>query len=165
MLTGSLSRGREYQGLSGGRRNGKKTMTLISVYTREQAIEDGVLIRFEDYVWAAGGVFGPQGIRDDIEMVRGNEDAKFKLGELVITPGAANVLHVVDALNCLLRHQFGDWGEVCAEDRETNERALKDGSRLVSVYEVEGKNGKGVRFYIITEWNREATTILLPEDY
>jgi len=140
-------------------------MNVISVYTKEQAIEDGVLIPFEDYVWAEGGVFGLQGVSDAIEMVSANDDAKFKLGELVITPGAANVVHVVVALNCLLRHQFGDWGEIGEEDRNTNERALKDGSRLFSVYEEEGKNGKGIRFYVITEWNREATTILLPEDY
>ena len=50
-------------------------------------------------------------------------------------------------------------------DRETNERALKDGSRLFSVYEMEGENKSKTRFYVITEWNREATTILLPEDY
>jgi hypothetical protein len=140
-------------------------MNVISVYTREQAIEDGVLIRLKDYVWAEGGVFGLRGVSDDIEMVSDNDDAKFKLGELLITPGAANVVHLVIALDRLLHHQFGHWGEISEEDRKANERALKDGSRLFSVYEEEGKNGENIRFYIITEWNREATTILLPEDY
>lgn len=42
-----------------------------------------------------------------------------------------------------------------------NERALRQGGRLFSRY----KERKAVKFYIITEADRSATTVLLPEDY
>ena len=34
----------------------------------------------------------------------------------------------------LNRHVNGDWGEVYQEDRQANEQALIDGSRLLSAY-------------------------------
>lgn len=61
----------------------------------------------------------------------------------------------------LPRHYAGDWGEVCPEDRAANERALIENTRLVSVYRTQA----GVKFWIMTEWDRSLTTILLPEDY
>ena len=59
------------------------------------------------------------------------------------------------------RHQGGDWGDVCEDDAEANELALKDNSRLLSVYHT----ARMVKLYVITEWDRSATTILLPEEY
>ena len=47
------------------------------------------------------------------------------------------------------------------QDIEANERALQDGGRLFSRYQ----DSKAVKFYIITEADRSATTVLLPEDY
>lgn len=38
---------------------------------------------------------------------------------------------------------------------------LKDGSRIFSAY----TTAKGVKLYVITEADRSATTILLPEEY
>jgi len=52
-------------------------------------------------------------------------------------------------------------GELDTHDLVQNERALKVEGRLVSIYTA----ANGIRFYIITEANRSATTILLPEDY
>lgn len=63
--------------------------------------------------------------------------------------------------NFLARHQSGDWGELDEEDIQANETALEDGLRLMSVY----KTDAGVRTYVITEWDRSYTTLLLPEDY
>ena len=62
---------------------------------------------------------------------------------------------------CLDRHQRGNWGDVCEEDREANEQALKDGDRLLSVFH----GPLGTKFYIITEWDRSYTTVLLPSEY
>ncbi|HRJ27381.1 MAG TPA: hypothetical protein PLO61_07725 [Fimbriimonadaceae bacterium] len=59
------------------------------------------------------------------------------------------------------RHASGDWGEVCDEDRASNEEALVEGLRLMSVY----TSTSGLTFWIITEWDRSITTVLLPEDY
>ncbi|HZQ47953.1 MAG TPA: hypothetical protein VFC07_13125 [Verrucomicrobiae bacterium] len=87
--------------------------------------------------------------------------AKFRIGRIVSTPQALKVLSHEDILAGITRHQAGDWGEVSQADREANDRALIHGTRLLSVY----RSGKGVKFRIVTEGDRSATTVLLPEDY
>lgn len=87
--------------------------------------------------------------------------ARFPLGNTVITPGALEALSMTAVLAALARHENGDWGEVCDEDRKANDRALIEGSRLLSVY----RNGHGLKFWIITEADRSATTVLLPDEY
>ena len=86
---------------------------------------------------------------------------KFALGEVVATAHAMATLPSIDMQLALQRHVTGDWGKVGKEDREANEQALLNGTRLLSVYE----SSKGVKFWIITEADRSATTVLLPEDY
>ena len=87
----------------------------------------------------------------------------FSLGQVVSTPGALEAIEKAgDSLNTFLRkHHIGDWGNVCDEDKELNDAALKDGSRLLSAYET----SKGVKIWIITEADRSVTTALLPEEY
>ncbi len=89
------------------------------------------------------------------------EGNKFPLGRTVITQAALATLAHEDVLAALGRHAAGDWGELDEEDRQANERALIEGTRLVSVY----RSGADERFYVITEWDRSSTTVLLPEDY
>ena len=86
---------------------------------------------------------------------------KFSLGQCVITANAKNHVHPEDIPLCLARHVQGDWGEVCESDRQENDLSLEQGFRLLSVYTDRG----GVKFWIITEADRSATTVLLPEDY
>lgn len=86
---------------------------------------------------------------------------KFELGRIVITARANTRLMPVDVMAAIRRHHSGDWGDVCDHDRRENERALIAGRRLFSVY----RSSTGIKFYIITEHNRSATTVLLPEDY
>lgn len=88
-------------------------------------------------------------------------DLKFPLGRIVSTPGALESIDCLDMMNALDRHHRGDWGDCCDEDWETNDQALVEGSRLLSVYLSE----KGDTFWIITEADRSATTILLPSEY
>ena len=90
-----------------------------------------------------------------------NRQQKVTLGQVVATAAAIAVLDDASIRAALRRHSAGDWGELDAHDLAANEAALRDGDRLVSVY----KNVNGTRFYIITEWDRSLTTILLPEDY
>ncbi len=59
------------------------------------------------------------------------------------------------------RHSQGDWGNLCDEDRQANNRALVEETRLLSAY----KSKAGKKFWIITEADRSSTTVLLPEDY
>lgn len=88
-------------------------------------------------------------------------DAKFPLGRLVATSNAASQLSPDDVAVGIARHASGDWGEVCEEDQASNEEALVEGLRLMSVY----TSSSGITFWIITEWDRSITTVLLPEDY
>jgi len=85
----------------------------------------------------------------------------FHLGQTVITRNAMHQLNPEDVLSCLGRHARCDWGECGPHDAEENELSLEEGFRLLSVYH----DRNGVKFWIITEADRSATTVLLPEDY
>ena len=88
---------------------------------------------------------------------------RFHLGQTVATPGALEALCQAgqSPTEFLSRHVVGDWGDVGEEDKQANEIALLDGSRLLSAY----RTVLGERIWIITEADRSATTILLPEEY
>jgi hypothetical protein len=86
---------------------------------------------------------------------------KFPLGQTVITANAKDVLPELDVALALQRHHSGDWGDVDNHDGQLNQDGLFSGGRLVSVY----TSVRGQKFYVITEGDRSATTVLLPEDY
>lgn len=85
----------------------------------------------------------------------------FPLGRVVIPANAQEALDRPSVLRALGRHENGDWGSLDREDRETNELALNRGERLLSAYE----DASGTAFWIITEWDRSVTTVLLRQDY
>jgi len=85
----------------------------------------------------------------------------FPTEKLVATPAVLDAVPRPELLAAFQRHMRGDWGEVCATDRRANDQAVRNSERLLSVYRSEA----GVKFWIITEANRSATTILLPKDY
>lgn len=86
---------------------------------------------------------------------------RFHPGQLMITRNAKDVLPHVEVNAAINRHLQGDWGDVCQSDWQLNEDALKQGDRLLSVYHTQD----GEKFWIITESDRSATTVLLPSDY
>ncbi len=86
----------------------------------------------------------------------------FPLGQLLATPGVLEAATGDDLLVYLGRHARGDWGVVCDSDKRLNDQALKDGTRLFSAYVL--RDGS-TRIWIITEADRSATTILLPDEY
>ena len=81
--------------------------------------------------------------------------------EIYSTKIAVEKLNQDDVRECLKRHFNGDWGEMDKEDWQANEDALTDGMRIISIYKDRNDN----KFYVITEADRSATTILLPEEY
>jgi hypothetical protein len=89
------------------------------------------------------------------------ETQLFPMGQLVTTRNALDVLHPADVKSCLARHASGDWGDLCENDWKENEVALVQNLRLFSVYRDRSK----FKFYVITEYDRSVTTVLLPEDY
>ncbi len=66
-------------------------------------------------------------------------------------------------LNSLKRHFNHDWSECGEEDAETNNQALKDGSRIMSVYNFADTE----KIWIITEAKpyQDRTTVLFPDEY
>jgi hypothetical protein len=88
-------------------------------------------------------------------------DAGIAQLSVFLTRGVVERINKEDYCHALRRHIVGDWGEVSLEDWKSNDEALRDGSRLLSVYFDRHSN----KFWIITEADRSATTILLPEEY
>ena len=86
--------------------------------------------------------------------------ARFRLGKIVATANALQQLTPEDILAGIQRHQAGDWGELGSADSQANERSLRQGLRLSSLY----RAGNGQKFWLITEANRSVTSVLLPED-
>jgi len=87
----------------------------------------------------------------------------FSTGQIVGTPGALEAMEnaQVDPVELLERHLYGDWGDLCPEDSELNDSAVQSGGRIMSSYMLP----TDVKIWIITEWDRSATTLLLPSEY
>ena len=85
----------------------------------------------------------------------------FSPGHLLATPGVLREAGSAEIMYALARHFACDWGDVCEQDKRMNDAALKSGDRLVSAYHTEDEQ----KFWIITEADRSATTVLLPDEY
>ncbi len=98
-------------------------------------------------------------------MTADNARALFPLGDTHSTPGACELLAAanVSPATLLARHLTGDWGTVPPEDARENALSLRAGFRLVSSYPV--GDDPAARVWIITEADRSATLLLLPEEY
>lgn len=91
---------------------------------------------------------------------------KFSLGKVVQTRGIANECEqnesfykeINNAINLFINC---DWGELCKEDKEMNDSAIKNNDdRIVARYKTSIED-----IYIITEYDRSATTILFVSEY
>jgi hypothetical protein len=89
------------------------------------------------------------------------DDDLFPLGWICITDQALAEIDNDDIRRAMERHAKGDWGEVEDVDIHENNFAIDKYLRIFSVY----KDKKGKRFWIITEADRSATTVLLPSEY
>ncbi|KAG8150194.1 hypothetical protein [Burkholderia catarinensis] len=89
--------------------------------------------------------------------------ARFKLGRVLATPAAVDVLNQaqVSIIDLLIRHVRGDWGDLSESDRQQNELSVEAGLRILSSYVLPNRQ----TVWVITEWDRSATTFLLPGDY
>ncbi len=94
---------------------------------------------------------------------------RFEIGRIVATNGALAACDLSHLLACFNRHVCGDWGNVCAEDKASNDQALTEGGRILSAYPIDPtqpSKGHGKNcLWIITEADRSVTTFLLPEEY
>lgn len=95
----------------------------------------------------------------------------FSLGRTVMTRGFIELFQnvpedfrhfyaSVEANKLTRKHVSGDWGLLGDEDKQANADAIKHGDRILSKYQVKGEN-----VYVITEYDRSVTTLLLTEEY
>lgn len=91
----------------------------------------------------------------------------FELGRLLATPGALNCLrqYGLHPLALIALHAQKEWGTLDEEDARANERALIDGGRILSAYDIQGQ-----KVYVITEamgddGHRACSTVLLASEY
>ncbi|MGQ0697507.1 MAG: hypothetical protein ACT4PZ_04620 [Panacagrimonas sp.] len=90
--------------------------------------------------------------------------AQFPPGHVVMTTGVDELVQEgrLNPSSYLRRHLSGDWGDLDDCDRRFNDAALKSGEdRLFSSYQVT----PDLKLWIITEWDRSVTTLLLPSEY
>ena len=90
--------------------------------------------------------------------------ARFPPGQVVMTTGVDELVRQgrLNPTPYLRRHLHGDWGDLSGDDWRLNDAALASGEdRLFSSYQVM----PDLKLWIITEWDRSVTTLLLPSEY
>lgn len=95
-------------------------------------------------------------------MAYSNIKPLFPLGELLTSPGVIRFGINLDRL--LRRHQCGDWGDICPEDREANDRAIANGEAILSQYPVTTAPGSTSIVIIMSEDDRSYTVIYLDSE-
>jgi hypothetical protein len=93
-------------------------------------------------------------------------DGEFRLGRPSASEGVADraaqdVAFATFCYKCLRRHASGDWGHISVEDRTRNQRAIEEGSYILSAYRQKGFP----EIWIITEADRGTTRILFPHEH
>lgn len=88
------------------------------------------------------------------------DDARIKLGSVLLSSGAYRPEIVMDMIDGLHRHARGDWGEVGQAVRRANERAMAERHQVVSIHG--SASGKKLRF--ITDLDRQETTVMVFDD-
>jgi hypothetical protein len=124
---------------------------LISSYTVDEALDDGLLIDGNDDTLEGGNPLAGMPVIE----------SAFPLGQLVMTAGIHELWEQgLNVISLIQRHASKDWGKLDTHDQRMNALALRDGYRIFSCYET--KHGK---VYVITEADRSVTTVLLPSEY
>lgn len=144
----------------------KQQEQMIVLYQNANDAEKAAIIKHIDSFFENGSqaekVFW---LKFRVGLEAQNEKSKnlFSFGETIMTIGAKEALAESNQLpnEFLVKHQAGNWGEVCENDKQENDLSVKEGFRILSSY----KTLQGVKIWIITEADRSATTILLPSEY
>jgi hypothetical protein len=104
---------------------------------------------------------------DIIDAIQGRRKPLFEAGSVVATPAVLRHLAANNVLPAafLSYHLHGEWGQVSPEDAAANDRAVKDGGRILSVFGLASE-----KIWIITEavgddGHRASTCMLFPSEY
>lgn len=138
---------------------------MLALYEKADTTERNAIIRQIDSFLSTCNPNGKNfwlKFRRKLEILN-EKSILFPLGSVFMTMGAREILSdsSQEPMEFLVRHQYGDWGEVCKDDADENNFSLKNGFRILSAYKTNG----GEKLWIITEADRSATTILLPSEY
>lgn len=92
---------------------------------------------------------------------------EFELGQIVCARGIAEAMKKKTEIYiysfwmpCMGSIANVTGGDTCEEDVRSNNEAVKNGERILAAYMY-----GDTKIWIITEWDRSATTILFPEEY
>ena len=85
---------------------------------------------------------------------------QISVGQVFITPAAAQRLSLGDVTQALRRHARGDHGDF-TEPNRSPAQGVQRRCRVHSAY----RAANGTRFWIITEIDLRLTTVMLPDDY
>jgi hypothetical protein len=107
--------------------------------------------------------------RIEVSIMSGSNRSLFSPGRVVATPGALEALEASGETPAafLDRHLAGDWGDLDREDKRANDLAVategkpEEQGRVFSAYHT----SQDVKLWVITEWDRSVTTLLLPNEY
>lgn len=94
----------------------------------------------------------------------------FSLGLMTATASVSSLMiedetFQIFCIKSLQKHSAGDWGDLEDEDKESNDFAVHNNERILSSYLLPDPIGTDEKIWIITEWDRSATTILFPSEY
>ena len=140
--------------------------TMLALYEKANTTERNAIIKhidsFLEVVPNDAQTFWLK-FRRKLETINEQPEVLFPLGQTFMTSGVREAFEESNqtANEFLARHQSGDWGIVCKDDKRENDFSVKEGFRILSAY----KTSKGEKLWIITEADRSSTTILLPSEY
>lgn len=104
----------------------------------------------------------------DYRRYKNKDELKFQIGQLAATRAIAELQEENENFASFVNQCFNrfircDWGDICEEDWEQNDEAVRCGDRILAVYQHPDREDWHI--WIITEWDRSATTILFPSEY
>ena len=94
-------------------------------------------------------------------MFEQRQQPMMPVGKVMVTGHAHAILPREEINEALNRHRMGDWGDLPPDERQINEKALKTGEEIVSLYESKA----GAVFCITTSGDRKETEISVPGCY
>lgn len=88
-------------------------------------------------------------------MNTANPSPRFTLGQILIAPRTQELLETAELRAALCRHARGDWGEAKPEEVADNERNLREGGGVLSIF----RDQRDARFCVMTNGSRSATMV------
>jgi hypothetical protein len=88
---------------------------------------------------------------------------KFSLGVVNVSPAAMEALfrNGENLTGLLQRHVSGDFGVMCYDDKQVNEKSIREGGRVLSSYPLQDDTV----LWVLTEPGWQSTLVIIREEY